>query len=231
MTPFRLILILLLLPGSLLAHDLRLLETADALVLVRGHEASSEHGAPTATCPVEQILGVRALFADEAPSVEIPPAARLRFERAPIALVVTVSSGCWTKTADGTVNLSADQVASPLMSWRSFESTKLLLGWRQDLTEPLADRLEISPLNNPLRLAKGRKLRLAVTRDGQPVAGAVVVHNDRVRGETDKQGRINLKIREPGLQTITATSRVPVVGDVVDQEIHHARLEFRVEEK
>ena len=142
------------------------------------------------------------------------------------AAYALLSSGYWTKTPYGTKNVPKDQVEVAVSAWLSFEGIKRIDQWGEALARPLTEDLEVVPLDNPLTLADGDKLRLLVAFRGQPVAGAVVAYEGKPRGDTGPDGLVNVKVRHSGLQAIEATLRRPLDGTKADEEVHTATLSF-----
>ena len=145
------------------------------------------------------------------------------------ALAITVSSGCWTKTPNGTVNLPRNNAETPLSSWLSLEGIKFIGAWLPGLVQPLGEDLEITPLGNPLILKKGQKLEILVTLGKQPVEGAVVTYAGKPRGATGRDGKINIRLKTTGRQGIAATYRIDQTTPEFDKVIHTATLDFHLE--
>jgi nickel transport protein len=141
---------------------------------------------------------------------------------------VTTSSGYWTKTAWGTTNVPKTGVAGVLESWLSEETIKRIERWTAAAARPLAERLELTPLADPLALAPGDKLRLLVTLGGRPVAGVPVAYDGDVRGTTAADGTIALRIRRPGLQMIRASAEAPLADGRADTVVRAATLNFEL---
>jgi len=137
-----------------------------------------------------------------------------------------ISSGYWTKTPYGTKNVTKDQVDVAVSSWLSFEGVKWIDHWGQAVERPLTQDLELVPLEDPLTLGDGDKLRLLVTFRGRPVANAVVAYDGKPRGETGPDGLVNIKVRHGGPQVIEATLRRPLDGTKADEEVHTSTLGF-----
>ena len=136
------------------------------------------------------------------------------------------SSGYWTKTTAGTRNVRKTEAASPLNAWQSFESVKHLSGWGPAAANPVGAPLEIVPAGDPLALRDGDKLAVRVLADGKPVAGAVVMYDGKVRGETGADGTVNVRIRHGGMQLIQASVRTPNPGPEADEVVHTTALTF-----
>jgi nickel transport protein len=135
----------------------------------------------------------------------------------------------WSETPFGFKNLPKDKAGSSIRSWLSIESVKRIDSWRDWISSPLTDSLDIVPLKNPLETASGGKIRLLVTFGGSPAAGATVAYGDEPRGVTDSRGRINIRLRHGGLQLIKASLRQPGDGIKSDEVVYTAALVFEIE--
>jgi nickel transport protein len=162
---------------------------------------------------------------------ESPPAHPYRIPRECAAACVLTSSGYWTKTPYGTQNLPRAEARMPIKSWLSFESVKRIDHWTAELAEPLTAWLEMTPLGDPASLRKGKKLRLRVSFDGQPVEGVVVSYDGKPRGTTGRDGRINIRVRHGGFQVIQASLTLPDASGKADEIIHAANLNFELPEE
>jgi len=141
-------------------------------------------------------------------------------------LYVLTSSGYWTKTPAGTKNVKKTEAASPLGSWQSFESVKHLSDWGAAAAGPVGAPLEIVPVQDPLALRDGDKLTVHVLADGKAVAGAVVTYDGKARGETDRDGAVNVRVRHGGMQLIQAAVRTPHASPEADEVVHTTALTF-----
>jgi nickel transport protein len=144
---------------------------------------------------------------------------------------VSISSGYWTKTPYGTQNLPKNQARMPLRSWLSHDSVKRIDHWAGPLARPLAGGLELTPLEDPLSLRKGEKLRLQVTFDGTPVEDAVVAYDGKPRGRPGADGRINIRVRHGGFQVIQATLTRSIASEKADEVIYSTHLNFELPEE
>ncbi len=227
----RTLLVLLLgtLAGPALAHDLWLEKEEAGFGLYYGHKHSSHQG-PTFVEYQSEWVGEALCFDPVGGSAPFESEGgypyRMRGECA--AVHVAISSGYWTKTPYGTQNLPKDQARMPVESWLSHESVKRFEGWTEALARPLAAGLELTPLEDPLRLRKGEKLRLRVTFDGEPVRDAVVSYDGKPRGQPGADGEINIRVRHGGFQVIQATSSRRIDSEKADKVIHSANLNFEL---
>jgi nickel transport protein len=221
---------ILLLPFLANAHDLWLEPGPAGYELRYGHVAGGHEGAEALVYDAHFVQ--RALCRSEAGQTQglpLTPGYPARFDAACVALWVEVSSGVWTTTVQGTRNVRPDGLSGVVRAWRSIESTKRLAGWEAGLSAPLGDGLELVPLANPFDLEPGRKLRLLVTLGGQPQAGASVAYGGEIRGVSGADGQLNLRLREAGLQFITASIRLPAATPGSEETICATTLHFELE--
>ena len=224
--------LLIALAGEAAAHDLWLEREDGGFALHYGHKYSDHGGASF----VEYQAGwVREALCFDATGAAIPFQAemahpyRIRGECA--AAHVALSSGYWTKTPYGTENVPKDEARMPLESWLSHDSVKRIDHWTEALGKPLASGLELTPLEDPLGLRKGEKLRLRVSFDGRPTRDAIVAYEGKPRGQPGTDGEINIRIRHGGFQVIQATLTRPIASEKADQVIHSANLNFEIPEE
>jgi nickel transport protein len=195
------------------AHDLWLDTDAEGYVLHQGHRASDHGGAETVPYdPGAAGDGACADLTGRVRSLAPQGGYPARYRGDCTALVVPFTSGYWTKTPWGTLNRPEDTQRAAVDSWRSEERVKRMTGWSGALARPLGEGLEIVPTRDPFGARPGDKLRLLVTLDGRPVAGAKVAYHGSTRGVTGADGRINIRVRHPGRQVVSASLETPL-GD------------------
>jgi nickel transport protein len=227
-----LILLMVLTAGPLFGHDYWIDRGPDGYVLLSGHRHSNHEGPDI--IPYDPAIVEYVLCCDEqgdTARVETAPVYPLSIKESCPLLFVKMSSGYWTKTPYGTKNLPKNEVKSPVKSWLSLENVKRMDGWSDRFTGPVTGELELVPLHDPFKLKTGDKLRLTVFLKGEPCSRATVVYDGSVRGQTDADGRINIKIRHEGLQMIEAGITLPVDSDRMDQIVHTTNLNFETGEK
>ncbi len=139
---------------------------------------------------------------------------------------IDFSTGYWTKTVNGTVNTDKNSAKSPIFSWYSYESVIYINRWNKNIL--LSDGLYIWSLKNPLKAKVGEKLRLKLFFDGKPVSDVPVAYDGKVLGLTDKDGRINIRVKHKGLQHIEATFRKKVNTKKADYIVYTTTLNFEV---
>jgi nickel transport protein len=217
----------LLASPSLSAHDLWLERDSSGYALLYGHRHSGHAGPETIPYRPETVRQLTCFDAAGTRIGEGPRAAdptRLTGDCA--AAYALLSSGHWTKTPYDTRNVPKDQVDVSLKSWVSFEGVKRIDRWGPGLARPLTGDLEVVPLEDPLALGDGDKLRLLITFRGEPVTGAVVAYDGKPRGETGADGLVNVKVRHTGIQAVEATLRRPLQSTQADEEVHTSTLTF-----
>jgi Nickel uptake substrate-specific transmembrane region. len=142
-------------------------------------------------------------------------------------LYVVFSSGYWTKNADGTKNLPKDKVPGAIESWLSYESLKSIQRWAPTFSKPLTDDLEIVPLEDPFSSPVGKKVSFMVLYKRKPMKDMTVLHNGKVVGLTDEEGKIRLKPKE-GINIISTTLKEKGDGVKNDYILKTASLQFEV---
>ena len=218
--------------GHVDAHDLWLEREAGGFGLYYGHK-HSDHGG--ATFVEYQVEWLREALCFDAAGARIPFQSeeaypyRMRGECA--AAHVSISSGYWTKTPYGTENLAKDEARMPVKSWLSRDSVKRIDHWTSSLARPLAEGLELTPLEDPLLLRKGEKLRLRVTFDGRPVEDADVAYDGKPRGRPGPDGGINIRLRHGGFQVIQASLTRSIASEKADEVIHSTNLNLELPEE
>ena len=227
-----LVLAIALAAGNARAHDLWLEKEDGGFGLYYGHKYSRHQGS---TFVEYQVEWVREALCFDAAGARIPFQSeeaypyRMRGECA--ATHVSISSGYWTKTPYGTQNVAKDEARMPIKSWLSHDSVKRIDHWTESLARPLAEGLELTPLEDPLRLRKGKKLRLRVSFDGRPVEDADVAYDGKPRGRPGPDGGINIRLRHGGFQVIQASLTRSIASEKADEVIYSTHLNFELPEE
>lgn len=220
-----LLLLAIALPAS--AHDLWLESEGATLTLFQGHKHSEHAGAET--LPYEPGFVKAAICLDTAgiaKPLPLPKAAPMKLAADCAAVLVSVSSGYWTKTPWETKNLPKTGISGSLSSWLSEESVKRIGRWTSAAAQPMGDGLEIVPLANPLALKPDDKLTVRVIEGRQPKAGVPVAYGGDVRGATGPDGSIAIRIRHGGVQLISTSVETPITDGKADKRIQSATLQF-----
>ena len=226
------VILLVLLAGSSHAHDLWLEKENGGFDLYYGHKRSTHEGADFLEYKPTWVL--KALCFDGAGKETTFQDKRSYPYRIPqecAVAYVLVSSGYWTKTPYGTVNVPKVEARMAIKSWLSYEGVKRIDNWSAAVAKPLTGGLEMTPIDDPLSLSKGKKLRLQVTFDLQPAGGVVVAYDGKPRGQTGEDGRINLRVRHGGFQVVQASLNRPDPSGKADEVIHSANLNFELPER
>jgi nickel transport protein len=214
------------------AHDLWLEADGSDYLLLQGHRHAAHAGGDLVAYPAGFVQRTRCGDAQgRTRELTFDPAYPVRLPGDCAALLVQASSGPWTKTVHGTRPQAPAGLEGVLTSWQALEGVKLLATWSPALRQPLAASLELSPQHDPFSLQPGDKLRLLVSYRGQPQAGVTVAYDGRPRGVTGDDGRINLRIRHPGLQLVSASFEAPVADGPVAKTIHNSVLQFQLPDR
>ncbi len=211
------------------AHDLWLEKVGDKMVLYYGHIKPKEGEEGLISYKAENILKAMC-FNKEGKRVEvqIERVYPLSFPAKCFAYYVLFSTGYWTKTIKGTKNLSKDRVEGPLEGWLSYEGVKRLEGWTEAFRKPITEDLEIVPLEDPFSANLYSKISLRVYYKGKPVKGAMVAYQGHRVGSTDEEGNINIRIKEKGIQRISASIKEKSDGLKADYVVISTNLIFEV---
>ncbi len=212
-----------------LAHDLWIERAGTLHTLAYGHERSGHVGAKALEYKPENVKQA-ACFNTAGQEIDA-----LRGHAYPATLKgdcaasgFLTSSGYWSKTPYGTKNLPRNDAGAVIDSWLSVESVKRIDQWGEGLARPLTRELELAPLDNPLILQAGDKLRLRAWFRGKPVAGVTVAYFGKPRGVTDADGNVNIRLQNPGFQLIQASLDLPLNDDKADKAIHTGGLQFEI---
>lgn len=224
---------LLLLATSLpaMGHDLWLEKDGNALTLLQGHKHSGHAGAEALAYEPGFVRDARCLEnSGRTRTLPVGKAHPWKTAEDCAAVLVSVSSGYWTKTPWETRNLPKNQVSGALKSWLSEESVKRIARWVPGADRPLGNGLEITPAIDPTMLKPGAKIVVQVTDDRQPKAGVPVAYGGDTRGTTGEDGRIAIRIRQGGVQMISASLETPLDDGRADRRLRSAMLQFDLPE-
>jgi nickel transport protein len=113
-----------------------------------------------------------------------------------------------------------------ISSFKSIESAKRI---NNDSSVQIFKKgLELSLTNKLSNIKVGDKARLLVTYDGMPKGGVSVAYAKSVKGVSDKDGAVNIRIKEAGLQNIKASLTLKGDGIKSDEIIHSSTLNIKV---
>jgi nickel transport protein len=228
---FRLAILVLLgsISSPLLAHDLWVERDALAHTLSYGHERSSHEGAKRLEYQPETVKQALCFAASgQAMKAEQGRTYPVTLRGDCAASWFLVSSGYWSKTPYGTKNLPKTEAGAVMDSWLSMESVKRIDRWGDALARPLTRELELAPLDNPLTLKAGDKLRLRAYLQGKPAANVTVAYFGKPRGVTGTDGTVNIRLNEPGFQLVQASLETPLGDGKADKLIQASTLQFEI---
>ncbi|MEN3028301.1 MAG: DUF4198 domain-containing protein [Aquificaceae bacterium] len=212
-----------------LSHDLWIEKWGDAYVLYYGHiQPRAGEESKIAYSP-ENLLRFECLDGEGKvlkATVDKGYPAKLRGNCS--LLQAEFSSGYWTKTVSGTKNLPKDKVSGALEGWLSLEVVRRVERWNSNMAKALTEGLELVLLEDPSKLRMEQKFSVGVYYGGKPLKDVTVSHNGRVVGTTDEGGRINLRIRSPGLQHLSVSYREKGDGVKADYIVRTFNLVFEV---
>jgi nickel transport protein len=192
------------------AHHAWVVQDAEGYKVVYGHETTQGY-APSkvkeATALDAKGNKVAVKLSPRDSGVVLEPA------KAPACFLVLFDGGFWTKTTDGSKNVSKRGIQGYLSSSHSVKYTKSIFAWNDKLAKPQGQRMEVVPASNPAAAA-GDTVRLAVTvyLDGKPAASVPVgAGGDHGASDTtDAQGKAEVRIPAKGPSLIVASRKIPL---------------------
>jgi nickel transport protein len=215
--------------APLCAHDYWIERSGDSYTLYQGHVYSSHKGEERV--PYDPVLVKRAACARDdgaVASLEFSRAYPVRVSGRCAAVLMEIDSGYWSQTFSETVQKPKTEVRGALRGWRAEESIKRIDAWDPRLAKPLSMGFELVPLEDPLALKPGDKLRVLVTWRGQPKSGVAVAYAGDARGVTGRDGEINVRLRRPGVQVLSASFDEPIEDPNADKVVRGTILQFEM---
>jgi nickel transport protein len=209
------------------AHDLWLEQEGGGCVVYQGHRHSAHAGAELV--PYDPGIVKSAVCADAAGisrSLALSKSYPVRVGGDCAAIMVSLSSGYWTKTAWETKNVPKVQVSGVIRSWLSEESVKRVNRWIS--AQPLTDAFEIVAISDPSALKQGDKLTVMVTENKKPKAGVPVAYDGETRGATGDDGKVAIRVRHGGMQLIAASVEAPLNDGKADVRVRTTALQFEL---
>lgn len=204
--------------SSLVCHDLWLDAKDSNLILRYGHLFSRE--TQELTYQSNQIQKVQCFDKKVKYKWNYP----LRLSKSCPIHWIEFTTGFWTKTHTGLKNDHPKKFTDPIDAWESWELLKYLQQWTSSYQKPFTDNLEIVPLENPLLLKEGDKIQLQVFYNYKPLSNVSVSYRDDVRGNTDSNGKIRIRLQEKGLQLIKVSYTIK--GEI--RKIYTSILSFKI---
>lgn len=138
--------------------------------------------------------------------------------------VVMYDLGYYSFTKDAHFNKPRNEVKGVIYDTRrNLKFGKSVFSWGDALSVPVGLKLEITPLENPLNLKQGDKLKVLITLDGKPFSGASFEdQNDDLDVKADENGIALIPLSAPrdGLSIIAAGVKLPFyAGDRLAQTL------------
>jgi len=203
---------------SLFAHDMWV---DDALVLHYGHKQMKNSHGEEKVIKKEDISKVFCSSNSKVFEVETK-----ELKANCDTLFVVLNEAYYTKTPYGTKKQSKDKTKMAISSFKSIESVKRI---NNDNSQQIFNKgLELSLTNKLSNIEVGDKARLLVTYDGKAKAGVSVAYANKVKGVSDEDGHINIRIQKAGLQNIKASMTLKGDGVKSDEIIHSNTLNIKV---
>ncbi|MFZ5584608.1 MAG: DUF4198 domain-containing protein [Thermodesulfobacteriota bacterium] len=236
-----------LMSGAALAHDLWItVDNPQAgqpahIVVGYGHAFPADEGADKDKLAPAYLIG-------PAGRVEAQPGAKLDFvTKTPLAegsyVAVSGRAAQWyTKSPEGYQDKPKNQVPGAVTCIRSAKYAKAILNVGKaagDVSQPVGQTLEITPLANPAGIKAGGGLPVQVLFEGKPLAGCQVFatfagFSDQANtfafaAKTDKEGKAVVKVWHPGLWLVLAKHEAPFADPAeCDKFSHSAALTFNL---
>lgn len=222
--------VLLWFPFSCFSHDLWLDVQGDTATLFHGHIYSEHEGQKLIPYPGSAVKSIECRNSSESDfSIKVPETYPTKFRTPCDVVLVSFSTGYWTQTPWETVNQPKTGINNVIKSWLSIESIKLQINFRESSTKPFGHGLEVTATSNPLVLKPGEKLVVVVTDQGIPVKNIPVAYGDSIRGTTDDDGKIAIRLRRTGIQTIRSSLEMPSNNKAkADTVLRSATLQFLI---
>ncbi|HNA82435.1 MAG TPA: DUF4198 domain-containing protein [Thiobacillaceae bacterium] len=229
MVRVSLLLVLGLIASPLLAHELWIERDTLSQTLVYGHERSGHEGAQRLEYKPESVKDGEC-FGNNGQTLraELGKTYPVTLKGDCAASWFLISTGYWSKTPYGTKNLPKGEAGAVMDSWLSVEAVKRIDRWGEPLARPLTRELELAPIDNPLTLKPGDKLRLRAYFQGKPAANVTVAYFGKPRGVTGADGGINIRLAEPGFQLVQGSLERPLDDGRADKAIHATTLQFEL---
>ena len=215
------------LPRAARAHDFWLERSGDGYVLRHGHR-----GGETLPIDAAKLRRIRCVESGAA-ARDVRDAAVLTPTEVKIAARCAAISafsddGYYSLTPDGEKNLPRNQVPDAVRSWASRQFAKWVDARSPVARAPVGDELEIVPVADLAKAKVGDEIAIRVLFQEKPASGAVVAVGHRPIGETDGDGVTRLRLKNPGVQSITASLRRPLGTAEADALVLEASLTFEV---
>jgi nickel transport protein len=133
--------------------------------------------------------------------------------------LIRFDNGFFTKTTEGTKNVSKKGIKEYLSSVNAVKYSKSIFFWNEDFLKPLGQKIEVVPAANPLLLKENDSLTIKVFFEGKPLSGAPVnvSGTSETAATTDMQGLAKVKLTSSAGRTghslIAASLKIPLKDD------------------
>jgi len=225
----RFLFLALLIQSQAFGHDLWIERNGQLHTLAYGHERSDHAGAKRLEYKPETVQQARCFDASgQEIRAELGRQYPVTLKGDCAASWFLLSSGYWSKTPYGTKNLPKSEAGAVIDSWLSVEAIKRMDRWGTALARPMSQELELTPLDNPLSLKVGDKMRLRAWFQGKPAANVTVAYFGKPRGVSGADGTINIRLNQAGFQHIEASLEQPLNDARADKSIHATALQFEL---
>ena len=152
----------------------------------------------------------------------------------PSVVAAVLFNGIWSKTPEGEwVKKGRDEVPKATTSEKNFKYAVHIIGALNGPLPLLPEQsLQIIPAQGKLPTEMGQSLQLRVLYHGKPVAGASVLTDfvndpDATPVKTSADGMVTIKVRNQGLNVVTAIWDGPTDEPTKSDKIEHlATLSF-----
>lgn len=215
------------------AHGIWFAQRSNQLALIYGVGADDLDA-------VKRLPKVRAVSAYDAAGREVPtqlapsgPLVLVNTDHQPAVVAAILDNGLWSKSPDGKWhNKGKDEVPDATVSEHTIKYAVHLR--RLNVATPVlpSHKLQIVPVVSALPEAMGQSLTVRVLYEGKPVQGAgvqadLVTDPDAEPVKTGADGTATIKLRNQGLNVVTATLATPPAQPTkTNRDEHLATLSF-----
>ena len=134
----------------------------------------------------------------------------------PGMITIDYDNGFWSKIGPSEwENRSKRHFPNYFEASHSLKFNKNILAWHESFSDPVGQRLEITPMESPVKAAaKNNRVPLLVLHEGEPLADAVVeVHGFDGSFKTNGQGYVSVPVnKDSSLQYIAVYHRYKMPG-------------------
>lgn len=194
------------------AHNAWVAKDSTGYHILFGHETTEGY-------PPSKVKEVTALdFKGNKLAVKIVPSdssVSLKPTGKPSCFLVHFENGFFTKTTDGTKNMSKKGLKEYISAINAVKYSKSIFSWNAMLVKPLGQKFEVVPLSNPSLIKGDDSLAVKVFFDGKPLPGAPlnVSGTAEIVATTNAQGLAKVKLPSSGRKMIAASMKIPLKGD------------------